>query len=120
MDDMRFCVLFNSISAISGQWAGDNGRLCATKARLRLKRSPPQAGLEPGNARLVGQRLIYRTTGASTMEEHIYNECTHLTLIWRDSKYFDVAPTFQQHFSNRLNDDSIRKITLNGALPIQV
>ena len=25
----RFYVLFNSTSVISGQWAGDGGRLCA-------------------------------------------------------------------------------------------
>ena len=27
MDDLRFYVLFNSISVISGQWVGDNERL---------------------------------------------------------------------------------------------
>ena len=44
MDDLRFYVLFNSISVISGRWAGDNERLCAMEPRLRLKRSSPQAG----------------------------------------------------------------------------
>ena len=40
MDDMRFYVLFNSISVISGRWEVDNERLCAmeletsTKAKL--------------------------------------------------------------------------------------
>ena len=34
MDDMRFYVLFNSISVISGRWKVDNGRLCAMKLRL--------------------------------------------------------------------------------------
>ena len=29
MDDLRFNVLFNSISVISGRWANDNERLCA-------------------------------------------------------------------------------------------
>ena len=28
MDDMRFQVLFNSISVISGRWKVDNERLC--------------------------------------------------------------------------------------------
>ena len=28
-DDLRFYVLFNSISVISGPWADDNERLCA-------------------------------------------------------------------------------------------
>ena len=29
MADLRFYVPFNSISVISGRWAGDNERLCA-------------------------------------------------------------------------------------------
>ena len=29
MDDLRFYVLFNNISVISGKWVGDNERLCA-------------------------------------------------------------------------------------------
>ena len=37
MDDLRFYVLFNSISVISGQWADDNERLCAMKPRLQLR-----------------------------------------------------------------------------------
>ena len=44
MDDLRFYVLFNSISVISGRWADDNERLCAMEHRLRLKRSSPQTG----------------------------------------------------------------------------
>ena len=59
MDDLRFNVLFNSISVISGQWADDTERLCAMEPRLRLKRSSPQAGLELTTARLVGQRLTH-------------------------------------------------------------
>ena len=38
MDDLRFYVLFNIISVISGRWANDNERLCAMEARLRLRR----------------------------------------------------------------------------------
>ena len=34
MDDMRFYVLFNSISVISGRWKVDNERLCAMKLRV--------------------------------------------------------------------------------------
>ena len=49
MDDLWFYVLFNSISVIS-----DNGQMimksCAMKPRLRLKRSLPHAGIEPGTA----------------------------------------------------------------------
>ena len=38
IDDSRFYVLFNSISAISGRWADDNEGLCAMEPRLRLRR----------------------------------------------------------------------------------
>ena len=64
MDDFRFYVLYNSISVISGQWVGDNGRLCAMEPYLRLKRSLPQAGLKPRAARSVCQHLIYRARPA--------------------------------------------------------
>ena len=39
MNDLRFYVLFNSISVISGRRMGGNERLCALKSRLPLKRS---------------------------------------------------------------------------------
>ena len=38
MDDLRFYVLFNSISVISGRCLDDNERLCAMELRLRLRR----------------------------------------------------------------------------------
>ena len=38
MDDLRFYVLFNTVSVISGQWEVDNERLCAMQLRLRLRR----------------------------------------------------------------------------------
>ena len=38
MDDLRFYVLFNSISVISGRCLDDNERLCARELRLRLRR----------------------------------------------------------------------------------
>ena len=48
MDDLRFYVLFNSVSVISGRWAGDNERLCAMKPRLRLGRFRLEQGSSPG------------------------------------------------------------------------
>ena len=36
MDDLRFYVLFNSISVISGRYLDDNERLCAMELRLRV------------------------------------------------------------------------------------
>ena len=38
MDDRKFYALFNSISVISGRWAGDYEKLCAMEPRLRLTR----------------------------------------------------------------------------------
>ena len=38
MDDLRFCVLFNSVSVISGRWEVVNERLRAMELRLRLRR----------------------------------------------------------------------------------
>ena len=38
MDDLRFCVVFKSISVISGRWVDDNGRLCAMEPRLQLRK----------------------------------------------------------------------------------
>ena len=37
MDDLRFYILFNSISVISGRWTDDNERLCTMESRLRLR-----------------------------------------------------------------------------------
>ena len=54
MDGLMTCVLrpfqqyFSRIRIIGGGGGGDyNERLCSMKPRLRLKRSPPQTGLEP-------------------------------------------------------------------------
>ena len=57
MADLRFYVLFSSISVISGRWADDNGRLsemepCLPLRRFRLKQgssSGPQEGNKPNN-----------------------------------------------------------------------
>ena len=43
MDDMSFYVHFNSISVISGRWAGDNERLCAIEP-LYYVSDPVQRG----------------------------------------------------------------------------
>ena len=37
MDDLRFYVLFNSISVISGQWADDKDRMYAMEQHLWLR-----------------------------------------------------------------------------------
>ena len=47
MDYLRFDVLFNSISVISGQWADDNERLCAMEFRLWLRRFRLERGSNP-------------------------------------------------------------------------
>ena len=54
MDELRFYILFKSVSVVSGRWSDDNERLCAVEPRSQLKRSPPQAGHEIGTAISVG------------------------------------------------------------------
>ena len=49
MDYSRFYVLFTCVSVISGRCVK-----VLMGPRLRLKRFPPQAELEPGTARSVG------------------------------------------------------------------
>ena len=44
MDDLRFYVLFNSNSVISGRCLDDNERLCAMELRLRLRRFHLECG----------------------------------------------------------------------------
>ena len=58
MDDLQFYILFNSITAISGQWADDNERLCAIEPHM-VEKILPQAELKPGTARSVGQLLTH-------------------------------------------------------------
>ena len=70
MDYLRFYVLFNSISVISGRWADDNERLCAMEFRLRLRRFRLERG-RTWTARSVGQRLTRRANGASLIDRWI-------------------------------------------------
>ena len=61
--DLRFNVLFNSISVISGRWADDYKGLCAIESRngtsFTVEKISHPAGLELRNARLVGQCLAH-------------------------------------------------------------
>ena len=43
--DLRFYVLFNSKLVISGQWEGDNKRLCAVESRSWLNVFSPPMGV---------------------------------------------------------------------------
>ena len=47
-DDLRFYVLFNSISVMSGQLADDNERLRAMEPRLRLRKFRLERGSNSG------------------------------------------------------------------------
>ena len=58
MDDMRFYVLFNSVSVISGRCMDDNERLCAMELRLRLRRYTSSED-RTRFTRSVGQRLTH-------------------------------------------------------------
>ena len=55
MDDLRFHILFNSISVISGQSLDDKQRLWAMEPDFQLERFPPQARLEHGTIKSIGQ-----------------------------------------------------------------
>ena len=46
MNDLRFYILFNSVSVISGRWEVDNERLCAMELHLWLRRFRPRARIE--------------------------------------------------------------------------
>ena len=45
MDDLRFYVLFNSVSVISGRWEVDNERL-SIGAPFMVEKISPRAGIE--------------------------------------------------------------------------
>ena len=48
IDDLRFYVLFNSISVISGRCKVDNEKFCAMEHRLRLRRFCLEQGSNSG------------------------------------------------------------------------
>ena len=63
MNGLRFYVLFNSISVISGRWKGYNERLCATEPRLWLKGCPPRADIdEQTNAETNVQETVVQSS----------------------------------------------------------
>ena len=46
MEDMRFYVLFNIISVISGQWKVGNEKLCAMETPFTADKISPRAGIK--------------------------------------------------------------------------
>ena len=59
MDEgLAIYIIFNSISVISGRWAGDNERMCAMEPLLRLRRFRLE-GARTRDARSLGQRLTH-------------------------------------------------------------
>ena len=76
MVHLRFYVLFNSISIISGWWVDDNERLCAMEPhlwlrRFRLKRS----------SKSVSQRLTHSAIGAPPKVQFYYTFDIRIMLI---------------------------------------
>ena len=68
MDDLRFSVLFNSISVILERWADANERLCAMEPRLRLRKfrlergsNPGYSYLEPNKRNILGKQCRPRS-----------------------------------------------------------
>ena len=73
----------------------DNERLSAMDPRLRLKISPPQAGLETVIARSVGQRFSYYLSGLLYLQgrpEEI--EVAMLGSSFFGVFFFSILPTF--------------------------
>ena len=66
MIDMRFHILLNGISVISGQWADNDEKLC-NETPFTVDKISPGVGIKPGTATSVGQRL---TTWASRAPQH--------------------------------------------------
>ena len=56
MGDLRFYVLFNSISVISGRWADHNERLCAITP-FTVGRISPRAGIEHGLLDIINEPI---------------------------------------------------------------
>ena len=54
MNDLRFNVLFKSISEESGRWADDNEKAVCNGSAFAVKKISPRAGLELGTARSIG------------------------------------------------------------------
>ena len=96
MDDLRFYVLFNSISVISGRWEVDNERLCGKELRLRLRRFRLER--ESNSVRKIRRPalnpLSHRGSLGGGMEMTVAisdNVLIHLQLCWwnRHSTDFD-------------------------------
>ena len=66
MDDLRFYVLFNSISDISGRWEVDE-RLYAMELRLRLGRFPSSGDLQNKKRNLSNAKSVIN-------QFHVYNQ----------------------------------------------
>ena len=83
MDDLRFYILFNSISVISGRWVDNNERLCAMEPGLRLRRFRLKRGLNLG---LLDHRPVLNTLSY----QGSYHRAKHdLTQCMKDSKNFE-------------------------------
>ena len=67
MDDLRLYVLSNSNSVISGQWGGDNEKLCVMEPCLQLEWFHFQAGLKSETTISTSQHLTYWATGAQIL-----------------------------------------------------
>ena len=86
MDDLRFYVLFNSISVISGRWKDYDKRLCAMETCFTVEKISHRAELEPGTVRslpglLFGKELFIRFL-VRVFRGHLSNfECVLLSLL---------------------------------------
>ena len=71
MDDLRFYILLNSVSVVSGRWEVDNERLCTMEGdierlcamdpclQLKILKLPVGFKLQTWTAGLAGQCIAY-------------------------------------------------------------
>ena len=57
MDDLRFYVLYNSNSVISGRCLDDNAKAVCNGTPFMVEKISPRVRIELGPARSVGQRF---------------------------------------------------------------
>ena len=99
MDDLRFFVLFNSVSVISGRWAVDNERLCAMELRLRLRRYCLER--ESNSVRQISRQAL--------------NPLSYRGPVHAGSRWFD---SHRRHMSERFFSDPMDQCALSWKIVV--
>ena len=72
MDDLRFYVLFNSISVTSGRWLDENEKLCAMEPSFTIEK-------------------IIASGGARTHDRYISRSALNPLSYWGSSVHVDIV-----------------------------